>query len=62
MDEEIDQFIGIEEARRKHALELACEGYRHSGMACNTDEIVKQAAAFEAYLRGEAAPEKETQN
>jgi hypothetical protein len=44
--------ISLEEERRKHALELACENFGRIDMACNTESLLKQAKEFEDYLKG----------
>lgn len=46
----------LEEARRKHALELACDNFKELGLAANTIEILKQARDFETLLKGSGGP------
>lgn len=55
----MDTEVSLEERRRFAALELAQEGFRSQGLSANTREIIKQALAFEAFLKDGGNPDVE---
>ena len=48
--------VDMDEGRRIHALEMACENFNRCGLATSTEMVIQQAKAFEEYLRGAAKP------